>query len=277
MEFKELGATGTMVPEIGIGVWRYGGGVAPLRKAVDLGASLIDTAEVYGTENVVGQAIKGIRDSVFVASKVSGDHLRNKDVIKAAEASLKRMDISCIDLYQIHWPAGHVPIAETMRAMEDLADRGMIKYIGVSNFSAAELREALAVMKHHPIVSNQVIYSLNRRGIEDELVPYCAQNQVTIIAFTPLDSGRLAKRAEYESNPKGMRTLAQIAKETGKTLAQVALNWITAKPGTITIPKSDHVERVEENCGASGWRLSGEQVHLLDEAFKPSRDDEDDD
>ncbi|HEX4210237.1 MAG TPA: aldo/keto reductase [Candidatus Binataceae bacterium] len=276
MELKELGATGTMVPEIGIGVWRYGGGVAPLRKAIDLGASLIDTAEIYGTEGVVGEAIKAIRDRVFIASKVAGNHLRHDEVLKAAEASLKRMEISCIDLYQIHWPAGHVPIAETMRAMELLADRGMIKYIGVSNFSPAELREALAAMNHHPIVSNQVIYSLNRRGIESELVPFCAQNRVTIIAFTPLDSGRLAKRAQYESNPKGMRTLEQIANETGRSLAQVALNWITAKPGIITIPKSDHVERVEENCAASGWRLSPDQLHSLDQAFAPSNGDEDD-
>ena len=276
MELKELGATGTMVPEIGIGVWRYGGGVAPLRKAIDLGAALIDTAEVYGTEGVVGQAIKGIRDRVFVASKVAGNHLRHDEVLKAAEASLKRMDINCIDLYQIHWPAGHVPIAETMRAMEQLADRGMIKYIGVSNFSAAELRDAMAAMKHHPIVSNQVIYNLNRRGIENELVPFCDRNHVTIIAFTPLDSGRLAKRARYESNSAGMRVLEQIANQTGHTLAQVALNWITSKPGMITIPKSDHVERVEENCAASGWRLSGDQLRSLGQAFNPSGDFEDD-
>jgi diketogulonate reductase-like aldo/keto reductase len=160
--------------------------------------------------------------------------------------------------------------------MEQLADRGMIKYIGVSNFSAAETREAMAAMNHHPIVSNQVIYSLNRRGIETELVPFCARNNVTVIAFTPLDSGRLAKRAQYESNPKGMRTLEQVANEAGRSLAQVALNWITAKPGMITIPKSDHAERVEENCGASGWRLSADQLRSLDEAFAPSNDDEDD-
>jgi diketogulonate reductase-like aldo/keto reductase len=275
MEFKELGATGTMVPAIGIGVWRYGGGVEPLRKAIELGAALIDTAEVYGTEGVVGQAIKGMRDRVFVASKVSGDHLRHDEVLKAAEASLKRMDISCIDLYQIHWPAGHVPIAETMRAMEHLADHGMIKYIGVSNFSAAEMREAQAAMKHHPIVANQVIYSLNRRGIEQDLVPWCARNNVTIIAFTPLDSGRLAKRARYESNAKGMRVLEQVAQAAGHTLAQVALNWLITKPGIITIPKSDHLERVEENCGAAGWHLAADQMRALDDAFTPSENDDD--
>jgi diketogulonate reductase-like aldo/keto reductase len=274
MELKQLGATGTMVPAIGIGVWRYGGGVEPLRKAVELGASLIDTAEIYGTEGVVGQAIKGIRERVFVATKVSGNHLRHDEVLKAAEASLKRMDISCIDLYQIHWPAGHVPISETMRAMEELVDRGMIRYIGVSNFSTAEMREALAAMRHRPIVANQVIYNLNRRGIENDLIPWCARNNVTIIAFTPLDSGRLAKRARYESNPKGMRVLQEVAQATGHTLAQAALNWLIAKPGVITIPKSDHVERVEENCGGAGWHLTADQLKALDEAFIPSDDDE---
>jgi diketogulonate reductase-like aldo/keto reductase len=275
MELKQLGATGTMIPAIGIGVWRYGGGVDPLRRAVELGASLIDTAEVYGTEGVVGQAIKGMRERVFVASKVSGDHLRHDQVLQAAEASLKRMEISYMDLYQIHWPAGHVPIAETMGAMEQLADRGLIKYIGVSNFSAAELREAQAAMKHHPIVANQVIYSLNRRGIEHEMVPWCADNNITIIAYTPLDSGRLAKRARYESNPKGMRALEQVALETGHTLAQAALNWLIAKPGVITIPKSDHIERVVENCGTTGWHLSADQISALDEAFTPPADDYD--
>jgi len=274
MELDQLGATGVMVPEIGIGVWRYGGGVEPLRRAVELGAYLIDTAEVYGTEAVVGQALKGMPDRVFVATKVAGGHLRHDDLIKAAETSLKRLDITCIDLYQIHWPAGHVPIKETMGAMEELADRGMIKYIGVSNFSLAELREAQAAMNHHPVVSNQVLYNLNRREIERDLVPYCRQNNVTIIAYTPLDSGRLAKRAQYESNPHGMAALERIAHELGKSLAQTALNWVTSKPGVITIPKSDHVARVEENCGASGWRLSPDHIRSLDEAFVPVDEDD---
>src|SRR5499426_2886226 len=162
MELKPLGNTGVMVPEIGLGVWRYSGGVEPLRHGVELGAFLIDTAEIYGTEDVVGQAIKGIRDRVFLATKVSPDHLGYDNLLRAAEASLQRLDTNCIDLYQIHWPNWSVPIQETMRAMEALVDRGLVRHIGVSNFSAQQLRAAQAAMSKYPIVSNQVLYNLNR-------------------------------------------------------------------------------------------------------------------
>src|SRR5882762_611931 len=178
MEQGQLGNTGTLIPEIGVGVWRYGGGVEPLRAAIELGASLIDTAEAYGTEKVTGEAIKGIRDGVFVATKVSGSHLHHDEVLKAAEASLRRLDISQIDLYQIHWPNSLVPIQETMRAMETLVDRGLVKYIGVSNFSTAELRAAEAAMSKYPIVADQILYNLNRREIEEDLLPYCQANGI---------------------------------------------------------------------------------------------------
>lgn len=273
MEQKELGNTGKMVPEIGVGVWRYGGGVEPLRQAIALGASLIDTAEAYGTEDVVGQAIKGIRDKVFVATKVSGNHLRHDEVLRAADASLSRLDTSYIDLYQIHWPNSLVPIQETMRAMEALVDRGVVKDIGVSNFSAAELRAAQAAMTKYPIVSNQVLYNLNRRQIENDLMPYCQANHITIIAYTPLDNGRLAKRSAYSSDSEGTQALELIAAHTQKTLAQIALNWCISRSGVITIPKSDSAARVAENCQASGWRLSSEQMRLLEDAFSAMSED----
>jgi diketogulonate reductase-like aldo/keto reductase len=267
MELKPLGNTGALIPEIGIGVWRYGGGTEPLRQAITLGASLIDTAEAYGTEAIVGEAIKGVRDKVFVATKVSGSHLRHDEVLKAAEASLRRLDTSCIDLYQIHWPNSLVPIQETVRAMETLVDRGLVKYLGVSNFSTAELRSARAATTKYPIVSNQVLYNLNRRQIEGDLLPYCRENQVTVIAYTPLDSGRLAKSSAASSNPGATKVLELIASNTGKTAAQVALNWCIFEPGIIAIPKSDKAARVSENCGASGWRISADQKLLLDEAY----------
>jgi len=266
MELKSLSSTGVMVPEIGLGVWRYSGGVDPLRRGIELGAFLIDTAEVYGTENVVGQAIKGMRDRLFVATKVSGDHLRYDDVLRAAEASLHRLDTNFIDLYQIHWPNSSVPIQETMRAMEVLVDRGLVKYIGVSNFSVNQLREAQLAMRKYPIVSDQVLYNLNRRHIEADLLPYCQQQQVTVIAYTPLDDGRLATRSWFQQSWR-MRALEQVAAAVQKTLAQVALNWCVSRPHVITIPKSNSVARVAENCHASGWRLSQEQVGFLDAAF----------
>jgi diketogulonate reductase-like aldo/keto reductase len=266
MEYKPLGNTDVTVPEIGLGVWKYRGGVEPLRHGVALGACLIDTAEIYGTEEVVGQAIQGRREQVFLATKVSGAHLRHDEVLRAAEASLRRLRIDVIDLYQIHWPNRSVPIQETMRAMESLVDSGQIRYIGVSNFSLAELRQAQAAMRTYPIVSNQVLYNLNRREIEHQLLPYCQEHQITIIAYTPLDDGRLATPARARRSP-GIPILEQVAAECHKTLAQVALNWCTAHPHVIAIPKSNSQERTAENCGASGWRLSPEQLARLDAAF----------
>jgi diketogulonate reductase-like aldo/keto reductase len=250
-----------------------------LRRAVELGAFLIDTAEIYGTEDVVGQAIKGMRERVFLATKVSPDHLRYDDVLRAAEASLRRLETNYIDLYQIHWPNWSVPIQETMTAMETLVDRGLVRYIGVSNFSLDQLRGAQAVMRKYPIVANQVLYNLNRREIERDVLPYCLMQQVTIIAYTPLDDGRLATRSWFPQNwrmqatpevavyMRRMQALEQVAAHMQKSLAQVALNWCTSRPNVIVIPKSNTLTRIEENCQASSWRLSPVQVQFLDAAF----------
>lgn len=279
MELKSLGSAGVMVPEIGIGVWRYSGGVEPLRRGIELGASLIDTAEIYGTEDVVGQAVKDLRENIFLATKVSADHLRYDEVLRAAEASLRRLETDHLDLYQIHWPNWSVPIQETMRAMETLVDRGLVRYIGVSNFSPQQLQAAQAAMSKYPIVSNQVLYNLNRREIERDLLPYCLMQNITIIAYTPLDDGRLATRSgvpqDWWMHTRGdaatymrrMQALEQVAIYTQKTLAQVALNWCTSRPNVIAIPKSNSLTRLVENCQASGWRLSPEQIRFLDAVF----------
>jgi diketogulonate reductase-like aldo/keto reductase len=266
MELQKLGNTDIDIPEVGLGAWKYRGGVEPLRRGIDLGAHLIDTAEIYGTESIVGGAIADRRDRVFLATKVAGNHVRYDDVLKAAEASLNRLKTDVIDLYQIHWPNDRVPISETLRAMETLVDRGQIRYIGVSNFSVSQLQQAQAAMQHQAIVSNQVLYSLNQRGIERELLPYCQAQNITIMAYTPLDDGRLAVRTRLRRR-RGMQALEAVAAETQKTLAQVALNWCTSRSHVMVIPKSDHIERIEENCGASGWRLSSAQVARLDAAF----------
>lgn len=266
MNLKPLGNTSVMVPEIGLGTWNYSGGVEPLRKGIESGAWLIDTAEGYHTEDVVGQAIKGIRNKVFVATKVSGRHLGYDDVLKAAEGSLRLLGTDYIDLYQIHWPNSRFPIKETMRAMEKLVDSGLVKYIGVSNFSTEELREAQSFLRNYSIVSNQVLYNLNNREIEKYLLPYCQKNQITIIAYTPLDNGKLTKKPRLMSN-RSMKVLEQIVIELQKTIAQVALNWCTSRPNVIAIPKSNSVARTIENCDASGWRLTQDHIRLLDEAF----------
>jgi diketogulonate reductase-like aldo/keto reductase len=266
MKTKELGTTGVQIPEIGLGVWQYRGGIEPLRKGIELGAFLIDTAEMYGTEGVVGDAIKGMRDKVFVATKVTGTHLHYDEVLKAVDGSLKRLRIDCIDLYQIHWPDRRVPIAETMGAMEALVDRGKVRYIGVSNFYLQDLVEAERAMKKHRIVANQVHYSLQQRGIEKDTLAYCQSNEITVIAYSPLERGQLVSMPLLK-NRGSMKVLQGVANETGRTMAQVALNWCIVKPNVIAIPKSDSLERTVENCGASGWKLSEEQVHALEEAF----------
>lgn len=266
MDMKELGSTGVMVPEIGLGTWKYRGGNEPLRKGIELGANLIDTAEMYRNEAEVGEAIAGFRDKLFLATKVLGSNLRYDQVMRAAEESLRRLAVDCVDLYQIHWYNRSVPISETMRAMEELVDAGMVKYIGVSNFSTKDMKEAQAVMNKYPIVSNQVLYNLNSRRIEQELLPYCQQNRVTVIAFTPLDSGSLGSSPRFRPARRS-QALDQLANELGKTRAQVALNWCVSRPNVIAIPKSDSLSRTVENCGASGWHLTDEQVRMLDEAY----------
>jgi diketogulonate reductase-like aldo/keto reductase len=254
-----------------------------LRRGIELGAFLIDTAEMYRTEDAVGRAVKGIRDKVFIATKVLGGHLRYDQVMRAAEQSLRLLDTDYIDLYQIHWPNSSVPIRETMRAMEELVDSGAVKYIGVSNFSVREMEEARSSMSRYPIVSNQVHYSLKRRGIERDVLPYCQQNQITVIAYTPLANGSLAFAPQYPlgAGRRGILgaadrllrrerergALQAVAAEVRKTPAQAALNWCISHPNVIAIPKSNSVARTEENCGASGWRLSEEQLRYLDEAF----------
>ncbi len=266
MEYRELGRTGVMIPEVGLGTWKYRGGPEPLRRGIELGANLIDTAEMYRTEDAVGVAIRGIRDRVFVATKVLGSNLRFDQVVRAAENSLRQLDDDIIDLYQIHWPSRSVPIAETMRAMEELVDRGMVRYIGVSNFSVAEMQEAQAAMPKYPIVCNQVLYNLKRRGIERDLIPYCEERGITVMAYTPLADGSLAVRPRLRAG-RNWETLEAVARETGRTPAQVALNWCLSHSPVVVIPKTNSVARTEENCGASGWRLTAHQVQRLEAEF----------
>lgn len=256
--YKELAQTGIQLPELALGTWQYGGGVEPLRAGIELGVHFIDTAESYGTEEVVGDAIRGMRDKIFLASKVSPHHFRRQDVIRAAEQSLKRLRTDYIDLYQLHWPNYTVPIRETMAAMEELVQAGKVRYIGVSNFTAKEIEKAQAALSKSRIVSNQVRYSLVDRTIEDGLLQYCEAKRITVLAFSPLACGFQTLRKFDRQD-----LLGEVATATGKTRAQVALNWCVCQPAVIAIFKADKVEHVRENCGASGWRLQPDQVKYL--------------
>jgi diketogulonate reductase-like aldo/keto reductase len=261
MNQKELGKTGVMLPEIGIGTWYYTGGPDLLRKAVDFGATLIDTAEHYGTEEVVGRAIKGIREKIFVATKVS--HWRREEVLRCAEASLRKLGIDRIDLYQLHWPNATVPMEETIGAMEELVEQGKVRFLGVSNCSIGEMKRAQAALRKNRIVSNQVRYSLIERTIEPRILDYCKNNNVTVIGFSPFGHSFQKMLACDPSD-----ALGQVAKETGKTKAQVALNWCIRHPGLVTIPKAGSEAHVSENCRSSGWRLTAEQIELLSRRVK---------
>jgi diketogulonate reductase-like aldo/keto reductase len=262
LNFKQLGGTSVKIAEIGQGTWQYRGGVSPLKLGILLGATHIDTAEMYGTEETVGEAIAADRDKVFLATKVSPSHIHHDDLIKAAEASLRRLRTKTVDLYMIHWPNPRIPIKESMGTMEELVKQGKIKHIGVSNFSVDELKDAQkALSSSNKIVSNQVEYNLNNREIEEDLVPYCKKEKITIVAYSPL------ARGQFSNSKKNDELLERIAKKNNKTKAQVTLNFLTREKNVIAIPKANSVDHVRENCGASGWRLSEEDMIKIDEAF----------
>ena len=263
MQKKKLGGSSVEIAEVGLGTWQYRDGVEPLRLGISLGANFIDTAEMYGTEDIVGKSVDGMRDKVFIATKVSPHHLHHDDVLKAAESSLKRMKISVIDLYQIHWPNPEIPIKETMKAMEHLAKEGKIRHIGVSNFSVEEMKEAQANLSSTRIVSNQVKYNLHDRAIEEELLPYCAKENITIIAYSPLTRGQI-----LGSRSKGSAVLDEMSKKYDKTRSQIALNWLLSHEPVVVIPKSDKSDHIRENCGASGWRLKDEDIKRISDEFR---------
>ena len=259
MMTKELARSGALLPEIGMGTSNYHAGPQVLRSGLEAGARFIDTAESYGTDHIVGEAVKGLRDRVFIATKVSPQNFRAPDLRRSVDASLVRLGIDTIDLLQLHYPNPAIPMEETVGALTGLIVAGKVKYAGVSNFSVAQLQAAQKAAGRHGIVSNQVRYNLIDRTIEQDLLPYCQANGITVIAYTPLARG-LSRIRDCDPN----RVLDRLARETGKTPAQVALNWCLCKDRVVAIPMSNAEEHLLENCAASGWRLTAEQATLLD-------------
>ncbi|MGA2767351.1 MAG: aldo/keto reductase [Candidatus Bathyarchaeia archaeon] len=237
--------------------------IEALKKGLELGINLIDTAEIYQTEDIVAEAIKGHeRGDLFIATKVPGNNLRYDDVLKAAENSLNRLECSYIDLYQIHWPNSRVPIEETMKAMEKLVDDGKVRYLGVSNFSLEQMRRAEEALSKNKLASNQVEYNLMVRGIEKDLLPYCEQKGIVILPYRPIAQGTLAN-----PNERLKAVMDEISqKHGGKTPAQIALNWLMTKSNVIfPIPRASRPERVIENVGSVGWSLGIEDMRKLEE------------
>jgi diketogulonate reductase-like aldo/keto reductase len=254
----ELAKTGVFIPEVGIGTWNYQAGPGPLRKGLEAGALFIDTAESYGTEPVVGEALRGIRDRVFIATKVSPQNFRCTNLRRSVDASLQRLGVDVIDLLQLHEPNPSIPIDETMGAVADLMDAGKIRLAGVSNFSVEQLQEAQKALGRYPIVSNQVRYNLIDRTIEKDMLHYCQSNHMTVIAYCPLARGLNRIR---DCDPSGV--INELARTTGKSPAQIVINWCLCKDGVVAIPKGNSTEHILDNCGASDWRLSQEQLALL--------------
>jgi len=258
---------GEKVSALGLGTWKMGVGDADekdqlraLQTGIDLGMNLIDTAEMYGegrSEQLVAKAITGHRWEVFVVSKVLPGNANRKGTIHACEASLRRLGTDVIDLYLLHWQGSH-PLAETFAAFETLKAAGKIRHYGVSNFDVPEMDEAMSLGR---CAANQVMYSLEARGIEFDLLPACQKDNIAVMAYCPLGQGRLT----------GHPALAGIARKHGVTTAAVALAFTLRQPGVIAIPKSGRASRVKENARAFELGLEAEDWAAIDDAFPPPR------
>lgn len=259
MQSVQLGNTGCYLPEIGMGTWNYHAGPQPLRKGLEAGALFIDTAESYGTETAVGEAIRGLRERVFIATKVLPQNFRPADFRHSVDASLRRLGIDAIDLLQLHEPNPSIPIEDTMGVVSDLIDAGKIRFAGVSNFSVAQLQIAQKALWKYRIVSNQVRYNIIDRTVEKDLLPFCRDNQITVIAYCPLARGL---NRILDCDPSGV--ISELSQVTGKSAAQIAINWCLGQKSVVAIPKGNSTEHILDNCGGSGWRLSRHQLELLD-------------
>jgi aryl-alcohol dehydrogenase-like predicted oxidoreductase len=266
LEYRELGSTGEKVSTIGIGAWHIGDGsqaesdeqIRAIRRGLELGMNLIDTAERYGrgkSEQLVAEAIKGRRDSVFIATKVAGEHLGHSDVVEACDASLRRLGTRHIDLYQVHWPNPKVPIRETMAGMEELVRTGKIRYIGVSNFNVKEVDDAMDALPKSEIVSNQVEYSLSNRAAESDVLTQCRDKGMTLIAYSPLAMGAIPKLQIPPS-----------IKKYNLTVPQIMLNWVTRHPEVIAIPKAAQTKHMEENVSSVSVRFSKSEYASISES-----------
>ncbi len=259
---KPLGRTGETVPAIGIGTWRinnYSMAETALIRAIEVGMNLIDTAEMYANgeaEKLVGRVCRIIgRDRVFIVTKILPDRFSDQSkVIKALEASLRRLGTSYVDLVLIHWPRPGISIEKQIQFLEATVEAGMARFIGVSNFGVENLSRAIRATKKHEIVANQVKYSVLDKQVEKDLLGFSIENKILIQAYTPLEWGGVAKN----------ETVISIAKKYGKTPIQVALNYLISRPMVMAIPKTERVERVEEFRGSMGWRLSAEDIEILE-------------
>jgi diketogulonate reductase-like aldo/keto reductase len=261
---------GRTVPALGQGSARLTRGRHPeaavidaLRTGISAGMTLIDTAELYGSEELIGRAISGQHDKVFLVSKVWPSHVAGDGIARACEASLKRLGTDHLDLYLLHWPQRDVGIAHVVAAFEDLLKKGKIRSWGVSNFGVREMEELFRVPSGDRCATNQVPYSLGDRGIERSVLPWCRRHGMPIMAYSPLGG----EGAKLLRNPR----LAQIGSEHGCTAAAVALAWAIRGGDVIAIPESGSAAHVKENAAALALKLTQQNLQALDAAFPPGR------
>jgi len=240
--------------------------IAAIRAAIERGVTLIDTAEMYGdggAEEVICRAMAGmpaVRERLYVVSKVYPHNASRKGTVAACERSLKRLDTEYLDCYLLHWPGEH-PVAETVEAFETLKAQGKIRAWGVSNFDVAEMEELASVANGKNVATNQVLYNLSRRGVEFGLLPWQRERGIPTMAYSPIEQAQLLSSAKLKA----------IARGVGTTPAQLALAWLLVQPDVIVIPKTSHVERLEENLGALDVKLDASTLAELDAAFPPPR------
>ncbi|HET8696318.1 MAG TPA: aldo/keto reductase, partial [Gammaproteobacteria bacterium] len=267
--------SGERVARLGQGAWqigedraRRGQELAALRLGLELGLALIDTAELYGdgaSEELVAEAIAGRRDRTYVVSKVLPRNASRKGTIAACERSLERLRTDYLDLYLLHWRESK-PLAETLEAFVELADAGKIRHFGVSNFDVDDLEEARALPGGARVATDQVLYNLEHRGIEHDLLPWARERGMPVMAYSPLGSDSRSVRRLL-----GHRALQTIAARHSATPARVALAWLLARDGVITIPKASTEEHVRDNRAALDLRLAPDDLAELDRAFPPPR------
>ncbi|WP_055490819.1 aldo/keto reductase [Streptomyces sp. TP-A0356] len=255
------------IPALGQGTWHLGEDptrrsqeIAALRLGLDLGMTVVDTAEMYGdgaSEELVGEAIEGRREEVFLVSKVLPGHADRKGTVSACEGSLRRLRTDQLDLYLLHWRGRH-PLDETLAGFIDLVAAGKIRHWGVSNLDVADLIELTALPGGDAVAVDQVLYNLARRGIEWNLLPWCRESGVAVMAYSPIEQGRLLED----------EALQDVALDLGATPAQVALAWVLEQE-VAAIPRSGRPDHVRENRGAADLRLPPEVLTVLDAAFPP--------
>jgi diketogulonate reductase-like aldo/keto reductase len=262
--------SGATIPTFGLGTWRMGEDarrrkdeVAALRHGIERGVTLIDTAEMYGdgeAESIVAEAVGHRRKEVFIVSKVLPNNAGRRGVIAACERSLKRLKTDRIDLYLLHW-RGSVPLEETIEAFEALAEQEKIGAWGVSNFDISDMGELWKMPNGNGVATNQVLYNLTRRGIEFDLMPWCRQRAIPVMAYSPIEQGRLL----------GHAALREVAARHNATPAQIALAWLMRHDDVIVIPKASTIAHVDEDLGALDLLLTADDFAALDHAFPPPK------